>query len=728
MDNQVHMGHLYFDFFKRVLLFAFLILGICWSGCSDDPELPPEPDIPDISNDIPLLIRSEGANNISFTRDGDSWLITTTGIDPYFWLDANVNVDFKTDYMLAFECYNSSEVLPLVIFVGDVCDNDHLLENGNYFLPYTNSWKSVSYDLSKVKSPPATPFKSVRIRFGLNGHHQFRVRNFVLRAPNEQEKEDAQKEIDKQKEEEEMAARLNAYLSQNFSSSVSSVITDYNAETIQVSGNINTSDMSNVGLAEIPMWLDQTKLTEVAGFELIEENSFARNYSRFAEDGRDRLLSGWAVVKKTDTGYTLLSALHHTDQITNPRSNLPKMIPASLKGIGGCPYDHEDIETLNIATGTFNIILDQILYTSPAAGRIPYEYAGKTWYADVNGGAIQQIDKDVKKAQELDIMLSAILLIPVNRGAETGSWLDRVAHPENELSAAFAMPDMLSKDAVEAYAATMNFLCERYSSEEYGRIHHWIIHNEIQSGFYWTNAGKRKMETYMNLYQRSMRLVQTIARQYDSNAKALISLDHDWARVGSERGYSAVSLLNQLLKYCRQEGDFEWGIAFHPYPEDIFNPKTWLDAHATYSFDTEFITPKNLEVLDAWVEKPEVSFNHTEPREIQFTEQGINTLDYESQSLADQAAGLAYSLAKVQKMRNVTSYAYHLWADAHEEGELRLGLRKYGDDSSDPHGTKPSWEVFKAFNTSQWDEVTKPYLELIGISDWSEIYYRGIIN
>ncbi len=649
-------------FLQCIILTALLSFLV---GCSKEEKLTPEESTPDTSG-IPLLIRSAGVNNITFTRDDDSWLITTTGMDPYFWLDANVNVNFKTDYMLAFDCYNTSEALPLVLFVGDVCDNNHLLENGNYYLPHTNNWSSVSYDLSKVKSPPATPFKSVRIRFGLNGYHQFRVRNFVLRAPNEKEKEAVQNEADKQKEEADRCSRLNAYLSQTFSSSVSPVVTDYSAGTIRVTGNINTSDFSNVGLAEIPMWLDQTRLTEVAGFEPVKENSFVKSYSRFAEDGHDRLLSGWAVVKKNSSGYTLMSAMHHTDHIDNPRLNLPKMDPASLKGIGGCPYDHDDMKTLKIATGTFNIILDQILYTSPKAGSIPYVYAGKTWYADVNGSAIQQIDRDVKKSQQLGIMLSAILLIPVNKGAEAGSWLDLAAHPENELSAAFAMPDMLSKDAVEAYAATMNFLCERYSSEEHGRIHHWVVHNEIQSGYYWTNAGNRNMETYMNLYERSMRLVQTIARQYDPNAKALISLDHDWTKVSSERGYSAISLLNQLLKYCHQEGDFEWGIAFHPYSEDIKDPRTWLDAHATYSFNTEYMTPKNLEVLDAWVEKPEVSFNGTTPREIQFTEQGINTLGYDDLSLQNQAAGLAYSLAKVQRMKHVTSYAYHLWADAHE--------------------------------------------------------------
>lgn len=161
-------------------------------------------------------------------------------------------------------------------------------------------------------------------------------------------------------------------------------------------------------------------------------------------------------------------------------------------------------------------------------------------------------------------MVSAILLVPVNRGAAEGSWLDLVAHPENEYSAAFSMPNMLSKEAVEAYAATMNFLCERYSTEQYGRIHHWIIHNEIQAGFYWTNAGRRNLETYMNLYERSMRLVQTIARQYDPNAKSLISLDHGWTDQGSDRSYQGVKLLEQAREILPSGGRLRMGHRLPP--------------------------------------------------------------------------------------------------------------------------------------------------------------------
>lgn len=170
------------------------------------------------------------------------------------------------------------------------------------------------------------------------------------------------------------------------------------------------------------------------------------------------------------------------------------------------------------------------------------------------------------------------------------------------------MPNILSRTGLEAYAATMTYLCERYSSEERGRIHHWIVHNEIQNGFYWANAGDRRMLSYMNLYQKSMRTVYNIARQYDPHAQVLVSMDHDWNRKSNKRSYEGRDLLNILVDFCRQEGDFQWAVAFHPYPQDINNPRTWEDDQATYRFDTPFLTPKNLEVLNAWVEQPEVRY------------------------------------------------------------------------------------------------------------------------
>lgn len=209
--------------FKNLLTITLSAALCVVAGCSGNDRLPslgpenPDPEKP-AEEGIPLSIRNRDFNNIIFTQEGDEWIIRTTGLDPYIWLDAAIPVNFKKQYMLAFDSFNTSETLPLVIFVGEVCDNDHLLENGDYTLPRTEGWSSVSYDLSKVKQAPSVPFKSVRVRFGLNGEHTFRLKNPILREPNKQEIEAAENEANRLKEEQELTKRLNSYLAKSFSS------------------------------------------------------------------------------------------------------------------------------------------------------------------------------------------------------------------------------------------------------------------------------------------------------------------------------------------------------------------------------------------------------------------------------------------------------------------------------------------------------------------------------
>ncbi|MEN9020217.1 MAG: hypothetical protein GWQ05_09595 [Verrucomicrobiaceae bacterium] len=49
--------------------------------------------------------------------------------------------------------------------------------------------------------------------------------------------------------------------------------------------------------------------------------------------------------------------------------------------------------------------------------------------------------------------------------------------------------------------------------------------------------------------------------------------------------------------FAKEAKDFDWHLAFHPYPENLFEPRFWNDKPATTSADTPRITFKNLEVL-----------------------------------------------------------------------------------------------------------------------------------
>ena len=61
-----------------------------------------------------------------------------------------------------------------------------------------------------------------------------------------------------------------------------------------------------------------------------------------------------------------------------------------------------------------------------------------------------------------------------------------------------------------------------------------------------------------------------------------------------------MEMIDLLNVYRKVEGDFQWGLAYHSYAQDLTNPCTWNDPNATCSMNTQFVTFKNLEVLNKW--------------------------------------------------------------------------------------------------------------------------------
>ena len=242
----------------------------------------------------------------------------------------------------------------------------------------------------------------------------------------------------------------------------------------------------------------------------------------------------------------------------------------------------------------------------------------------------------------------------------------------------------------------------------------------------WANAGNKPLGLYVEALQKSLRLAHLVTRRHDAGAQVFVSLEHHW-RSPNPRIFGARDLLETLLQWGRTEGDFEWAIAHHPYPQSLFEPKVWRDDQPTFAFDTPKITYKNIEVLTAWAARPEVRFANR-PRVIYLTEQGLNSRDYSETALREQAAGMAYAWNKIKNLDGIEAHLYHNWVDNRAEGGLRIGLRRFPDDAEFPSGKKPVWSVYQALDTPAEAEATAFALPMVGVKSWDEVRYRGAIK
>ena len=661
------------------------------------------------------------------TKTTGVWQLETNGKNPWICtlpLKQTVGRDSK---ILAFEYFCPKGLDHLQVYFGPVIsqENSKLVRR----IGLSEGWVGYTIDLGKEMKQWGKAGDFLRIDLGSRTGVNIQIRNLVLRPMSEREKELAANREAKVKKEGEMESRLKEYLSKNYTSAITSV--EVEESKVSIEGKIAAA--GQVYLCEIAPYQDVTEETTFETAILLKSKKFEQKIDRFVNRNGisyDRVLSKWVLAEKTANGYRLLSHARYPDFI-KAKYNYPKEVAKGRKGIGGFTTSRghlEDLDELGATSATVNIWFSRFMFTKPAPGRIEHVYNGKSWY--FRGKEIAMFDSTFRTTARKGIITAAILLVDKAESCPDPEIGRLLQHPDMDPAGIYSMPNMTNPASVECYAAALDFLASRYSraDKEYGRCNHWIMHNEVDAGWEWTNMGEKTALIFMDTYIKSMRMCYAIARTYNPNSEVFVTLTHYWAWTSHPRFYPSRELLGILIQNTRAEGDFQWAMAHHPYPQSLMEPKTWLDKQVDFTFNSPLITFANLEVLNAWIKLPEVLYKGKTKRTLWLSENGTNSKTYSKQDLKEQAAGFAYTWKKMEKLDGIDGFQWHNWFDSRGEGGLRIGLRRFPDDETDPGGAKPVWYVFKAADTPDENAIFDQYKETIGIKEWKETQYRGEIG
>ena len=487
--------------------------------------------------------------------------------------------------------------------------------------------------------------------------------------------------------------------------------------TISIQGNYTGEGTFFLG--EIPPFVDMFKVEKVENKTPLSNGSFNVQLDRYVTIGDyeyDRLLSKWAIYKEGASKDEIVSHARYANVDKIHVKQSVEAIPLkSKKGLGGL-INHgflaSDLDDLGIASATINIPISHFMHLSQQEGDIPHTYGGRTYYFN-EGYMKSSFDAVLAQTSERGISVAGILLVPPTGDAGT-----LLKHPDFNGIAPYTMPNMTTIESTNCYAAALDFLAERYSDPNM-RIAHWIIHNEVDGGSHWTNMGDKPIATFMDTYLRSMRMCYNIAHQYDQHSEVFISFSHGWNIAAGGGWYKVRDMLDFMNQFSESEGDFFWSLACHSYPAQLGNPCTWDDEQATYSMDTEYVTLKNLEVLDKWVSLSSNKYKGTVKRSVWLSEAGTCSPSYSDNDLQDQAAGFAYGWKKINNLDGIDGIQWHSWFDHLGDGAC-LGLRKYTEA---PHNgeAKPVWTTYQKADTDEEDDYFEQYLSRIGIDSWEGI-------
>ena len=590
-------------------------------------------------------------------------------------------------------------------------------------------WVSYSIDLSDFLYNWGEAGDRLRIDFGSLPGVTLQIQNIQIRNMTPREMEIAQNKERKKQQEALVEGHLREYLNADYSSNIDSVFVAKNS--VQVSGKVVSGEAF---LAEVSPDMDVTEEQNFFFMKPLREGKFDLKLERFIKRNGsiyDRLLSKWVLIRKEKRdSLILISHAHYPDSIQSI-NQLSREEATSKKGLGGFSMARghkEDLDELDITSATINIWFTRFMYTKAAPDRIEHQYNGKSWYFGKK--EVEGFDKTFQATAKKKIITAAILLVSKAEQCPDPEIGKLLQHPDMDPAGIYSMPNMTTAASVECYAAALDFLASRYSREDkkYGRINHWIMHNEVDAGWVWTNMGEKTELIFMDTYIKSMRMCYNIARSYNPFSEVFITLTHYWGWTSHPRFYPSKNLMEILLDYTRLEGDFKWAMAQHPYPESLLEPKTWLDQKVDFTYNSPLITFKNIEVLDSWIKQSEVLYKGKEKRTLWLSENGTNSKTYSEQDLKEQAAGFAYTWKKLKHLDGIDGFQWHNWFDSRGEGGLRIGLRRFPDDEEDPGGKKPVWFVYQAADRENEDEVFDQYKSLIGIEDWDQLNFIGDVN
>lgn len=152
------------------------------------------------------------------------------------------------------------------------------------------------------------------------------------------------------------------------------------------------------------------------------------------------------------------------------------------------------------------------------------------------------MDQQIRTLSERGIVISLILL---NYESADPDLRRILLHPAyntqcpNHLSAF----NTITPEGRAWYETSIQFLAERWSRPDgrHGRVWNWIVGNEVNSHWFWSNLGLTSSEAFATDYERTVRLTHQAVRRHSAHGRVFLSLEHHWniAYPGGERAKSS---------------------------------------------------------------------------------------------------------------------------------------------------------------------------------------------
>lgn len=369
-----------------------------------------------------------------------------------------------------------------------------------------------------------------------------------------------------------------------------------------------------------------------------------------------------------------------------------------------------ELTDLNVKHTIYNIPLSHIMgeTTDQTFPTITYTYRGRN-YA-FNGAAVNGYDGLFTYLSQQGMTATAVVLNDWNEA------FPELIHPEaenRESGAYYYMFNASEAEGARTLEAVASFLAQRYSDGKHGMIHSWVIANEINQNRVWNYMNTKDVHHYTTEFEKSFRIFYQAVKSQYANARVYFSIDHAWNSNEGDNSsfFNGRDVLEAFNEAALQHGNYDWGIAIHPYPEPLTRVNYWSQEYDK-TRDASHLSIMNLNVLTDMLSEEAYLDRSEEIRSITITELGFSSGSGERL----QAAAFAYCYYIVEDNPHVDAFLMNRQTDAPEEVLAGMAFGVYEYD----HTGKYIKDIFRDIDSDRAGEYTQFILNILGADSLEE--------
>lgn len=376
-----------------------------------------------------------------------------------------------------------------------------------------------------------------------------------------------------------------------------------------------------------------------------------------------------------------------------------------------------DAQRLGVAHTVIDIALNEMISDDPNSSHM-MNIDGKSYF--FNNAYINTLDHKIKVLTDSDINVYAQIVLTPPAGTTSESAKKLYYTTEMTDAKYYAVNPNVEK-ATEYYYAALKFIASRYTVKygKYGFVGNYIIGNTVNSNRRGNFAGQMSLTDYTDDYCKVFRTAYAAISSTYSNAVLYTSVDGCFNSPSRDTSpdfsldYTAHDFLSLFNSRIKAEGKIPWSLCAELDSIDRSSSEFWKE-NVTQSFDTQYVTMKNVSVLTDFINSGEFSQDETS-RRLTVSGCAITGGDNGTKAQKKQAAAYALAYYKAEADPLIDAFIYSSHIDLKTDECTNSGLYTRREDTFQfADKQKEIYEIFKYIDTSSSSIYTSEYTDIIG--------------